>query len=216
MSGQFLCFEGIDGAGKSTMAAGLVERLRTAGVDAVLVHKTVAPNDDPFARRQFAQLKAALWDYPKDADIAALGNRHWLHLLAAWYAALDACVVQRHLAAGRWVVSDGWFYKYLLRFALKPEIGEGQAAICFEGLSRPDTVYYLDVPPAVAYRRRAEFQPSELGAFDGVQGDARACYLAYQGRVRAAYQRLASERGWHSIDAGAHSPPDLLDTLPTA
>jgi thymidylate kinase len=215
MAGRFLCFEGIDGSGKSTMAAGLTERLCAAGIDAVLVHKTSAAGDDAFAQRHFAQLKAALWDYPRDADIATLGNRHWLHLLAAWYAALDVRVVQRHLAAGRWVVSDGWLYKYLARFALKPEIGEAYAASCFQGLSRPDTVYYLDVAPAVAFKRRASFQPSELGAFDGVAGDARACYLSYQGRVRATYQRLASEGGWQCIDAGTRTPDQLLDTLPT-
>jgi thymidylate kinase len=213
MAGRFLSFEGIDGSGKSTLTEGLVARLRDTGIDAVAVRKTSMPGDDPFARQHFAQLKAALWDYPKDADISKLGNRHWLHLLAAWYAALDVRVVRNHLAAGRWVVSDGWFYKYLARFALKPEIGEHFAANCFQGLSRPDKVYYLDVPPEVAFRRRANFHPSELGAFDGLQGEAAACYLAYQKQVRAAYHGLARQHDWYCVDADSRSPAELLDNL---
>lgn len=213
MTGQFVSFEGIDGAGKSTMAAALTQRLQASGVNAVLIQKSDTAADDPFVRGHFAALRAALWDYPRDADIGRLGNRHWLHLLVAWYAALDASVVQEHLQAGRWVVTDGWLYKYLARFALKPEIGEAYAAQCFEGLSRPDTVYYLDVAPCVAFNRRAAFQPSELGAYDGVQGDPESCYVAYQQQVQAAYRRFARRYGWHHINATERRPCDVLEEL---
>ncbi|HLO75998.1 MAG TPA: dTMP kinase [Magnetospirillum sp.] len=195
--GRLICFEGIDGSGKSTVSRLLVEELRCRGVDAELLTTKAIRPDDAFAARQLTVLKDALWDYPVDGNLSVMGDRHWLCLIAAWFHALDASTIRPALGRGRTVVVDGWIYKFAARFALKPGLGEASALRAFEGLVKPDATIFLDVPPELTALRRAEFKPSEMGRFDGQKGDAKAAYVAYQSRVRERYQGWSARLGWH-------------------
>ena len=210
---RFVCFEGIDGSGKSTLARLVTKRLQDVGVDAVLASQKTLDFADPFVRSHMTTLKRMLWDYPTDANISLPGDRHWLHLLSAWYAALDAAVVRPRLESGQWVICDGWVYKYLARFALKPHIGEAFAEQCFAGLTTPDAVYYLDIDPQTSFARRTRFRPTELGAYDDVRGEPEASYIVYQSRVRDVYARYRREANWRRLDAGRQSPDELVDAV---
>jgi len=144
--GLFLVLEGPEGAGKSTLAAGLAGRMRQAGLDPVVTRE---PGGTPAGERA----RAALLD--PDHPVGPVAE---LFLYLAARAELVEKVILPALAEGRVVVSD--------RFSLSTEAyqiaGRGlpadvvrpAAAAAAAGV-RPDLVLVLDVPVEVGRARQA-------------------------------------------------------------
>lgn len=195
----FICFEGIDGAGKSSLARALVDTLEATGRPVVLLDKHALVSDDRLVGWETAALARALWRYPLDGDIAQLGNHYWLALLSAWFHLVDRGHVRPLLAAGNIVIADGWYHKYAARFRLKPDLCPATVDAAFAGLRQPDRVILLDADPALALCRRGVTKPSESGAADGYAGPPDAAFIAYQTRVRAELCRIQSPV-WTTID----------------
>jgi len=148
VAGVFLVVEGPEGAGKTTLAQHLVQRLRDRGVDVVSVREPGGTPVAEAARRVF--LDAALEVSP-GAE---------LFLILAARADLVERVIRPALAVGKWVVCD--------RFELSTEAyqvaGRGLArgavlnanALATGGL-RADLTIVLDVSvEAGRHRQRAE------------------------------------------------------------
>ncbi len=144
--GFFLVVEGTEGAGKSTLARGLAERLTAAGLEPVLVRE---PGGTPVAER----IRAILLD--PDHPIEPVSE---LLLFLAARADLVARVIAPALAAGRTVLAD--------RFQLSTEAyqcgGRGLATSLFQDANRaatgglqPDLTLILDLPPQVGFQRIA-------------------------------------------------------------
>lgn len=145
MSGFFLVLEGPEGAGKTSLAAALVERLRSAGVEPVPVRE---PGGTPAAEHA----RRALLD-PE----ATLAPNVELLFVAAARAHLVQSIIRPALEAGRIVVSD----RYDLSTMAYQGAGRGVPAetvaavnqVATGGL-RPDLTLILDVPPEVGEARQ--------------------------------------------------------------
>jgi len=147
MKGKFITFEGGEGAGKSTQAAALANRLESLGLGVLLTRE---PGGSPGAEViRHVLLSGAAKPFGPEAEAMLLAAARDDHLQ---FSILPA------LAAGRWVVCD--------RFADSTRIYQGvvgkvdQRFIkALERLSigdlTPDLTFVLDLPVALAMERAA-------------------------------------------------------------
>lgn len=199
MSGRFICFEGGDGAGKTTLGRHVTEALLARGAPVVFVEKREEGFGGAFLEERLMSLRALLWDYSAEAPIHEWGDHHWFHLLVSWFSLWDTMRIRPLVDAGHWVVVDGWIYKYVARFQLKPRFPPEHLRRCCEHLSVPETIL-LDVESAVAAGRREAFKATESGALDGHGDSSRAGFVAYQARVREGLRGMAAASGWSVLD----------------
>jgi thymidylate kinase len=196
--GRFIAVEGIDAAGKSTVAAELVEHLTNAGADAVLLSRRTAPAlaGGGYPEQHLRSLAALIWDYPPTARTSVLGFNHWSQLLASWFHAVDEVVLGPLLAAGCHIVADSWCGKYIARFAVTVGLADAQRP--FVGLREADPVLWLDVSPQLCADRRETLRATERGEWQGLDRAVDG-YLRYQTEIRGWYQALAETGRWQRI-----------------
>ncbi|MDR2688260.1 MAG: dTMP kinase [Azoarcus sp.] len=182
--GYFITFEGIDGAGKSTQIATLVEWLRGRGLEVVYSRE---PGGTELGERLRALLLSVDMHVETEAMLMFAARREHL-----------ARVIEPALARGAWVLCDRFSdatYAYQVG-------GHGLAAEKCEALEawvhadlQPDCTLLFDLPPATAAARVA----SSGEALDRFELEQRGFFE----RVRAAYRARAEadpERFW-VIDA---------------
>lgn len=208
-SPRFICFEGLDGAGKTSAAARLAEALDLAGERADFLERKDPCCDDERLRRRLELLAALIWDYG-DAPIERMGDHSALYNVASWFSAIDLLRVRPALAAGRSVVIDNWYFKFLARMTLKERLDADHAARCFAHLSAPDHVILLNVSPEVAASRKTRFARGETGGFDGFGVPRRSSFVRYQTLVRTVLLEFADRQGWTVIDADDRSLEDVV------
>ncbi len=192
---RLISLEGGDGAGKSTQAALLVERLRLAGKDAVLVRE---PGGTPLGERLRPLIKG-------EAPASPMAE---LLMFEAARAELVQEVIRPALAAGTIVVSDRFSdstvaYQGFGR-GMGMEIIENLNRIATDGL-QPDVTLLLDIEPANALARVG----SQPGAQPGKRIDPADQQrfeeqpLEFHERVAEGYRSLAREEPsrWFVIDA---------------
>jgi len=183
MTGRFITFEGIDGAGKSTHIDALAERLRQAGHDVICTR-------EPGGTALAEQLREMVLHSPMDALTEAL-------LVFAARRDHVQQVIAPALAQGRTVLCD--------RFT--------DASFAYQGAGRgfdvgmlntlenwvqqglqPDLTFLFDVSAAVAAeRRRAARSPDRFEKLD----------IEFFGRVRQGYEArlLKAPQRFAKIDA---------------
>jgi dTMP kinase len=203
MSGRFITFEGIDGAGKSTHIDAVAQRLRESGASLV---STREPGGTPLAE----QLRLLVLHTPMDAVTEALlmfaGRRDHLKEVIAPALALGHTVLCDRFTDATFAYQGGGRGAPLsLLEALEREV---------QGSLQPDLSFWFDLPPELAARRRAaaraadRFEQEDLEFFERV----RAAYAARAeampnrfARIDAALTRedvarqidaVLSERGW--------------------
>lgn len=168
---MFICFEGVDGAGKSTQARMLQQRLKASGRDAELV---ADPGTTPIgtAIRQIL--------LHNDAPITAAAQ---MLLFSAARAELAEYIRQK-LVAGVVVICDRWLLSTLVYQGEINGISSGLILDIFKTTSGvyPDVCFLLDLPPACAQARIGK--PADRYE--------RACQEDWQ-RVCAAYHRHARQ-----------------------
>ena len=173
--GLFIVLEGPDGSGKSTLLRPLVEKMRAAGADPVVVRE---PGGTPAAEK---------------AREAVLNPEHQLGPMAELFFYLAArsdlvqSVIRPALAAGRVVVSDRFAltteaYQMAGR-GLPPELVRTANRAAADGL-QPDLTLILDLPPEVG-RGRQEASGKRLDRLERESPDFHRrvidYYLAIQG-----------------------------------
>jgi len=143
-AGFFVVLEGPEGAGKTTLARGLGERLRAAGVDTVLVRE---PGGTPAAEALRTELL--------DADRQWTPEMELLYMVTA-RADLVTRVIRPALAAGRVVVSD----RFDLSTHAYQGTGRGVPAEFVEWVNRaatgglrPELTLVLDLQPGAGTER---------------------------------------------------------------
>ncbi len=197
-----MAFEGVDGAGKSTSALELAKTLQTMGVDAVFIDKKNARSRGGYASDHLDTIASVLWRYSPDDPIHQLGDRHWMHLLCAWFAGLHYAVIEPHLSRGTTVVTDSWYYKFMARFLLKTTLESSEVTACFLAIPKPEIVAFIDVTVEDAAHRKSEYSATESGNLDGLEGRTRENFMVYQRAIRAELKRLSVEQSWELMSGG--------------
>jgi dTMP kinase len=193
--GRLITIEGIDGAGKSTLAGALLRRLGDRGIDAVLLRE---PGGVAVAER--------IREIVKDPALA-IDPRAEALLYAASRAQLVAELVEPALAAGRWVLLDRYLDSSLAYQGAGRGLGVGAVRAINEfatGGLAADRTLLLEIDPAAGRARRG----GRDAAPDRLEAEADGFFAAIAG----AYRELAAAepRRVRTLDA-ALPPAAVLD-----
>jgi dTMP kinase len=190
--GRLITIEGIDGAGKTTLAAALAGVLRERGIDLLALRE---PGGVLVAER----IRALVMD-----PSLAVDPRAEALLYAAARAQLVAEQLAPALAGGRWVLLDRFVDSSLAYQGAGRGLGlDAVAAInrfATSGL-RPDRTLLLVLPVALGRARRGDREPDRLEQEDE----------EFFARIDAGYRALAEDEPERVrvLDA-AVSPQELL------
>lgn len=196
MTGRFITFEGIDGAGKSTHLEAVAARLRDAGTEVVVTRE---PGGTPLAER----LRELVLHESMDASTEAL------LVFAARRDHLERVIVPA-LARGHTVLCDRFTdatFAYQGGGGGAPLAVLAQLERIVQGELQPALTIWFDLPAEMAAQRRAlaraadRFEQQDLDYFARVRD-------GYAARAAAAPQRfahidaaLARDAVWRQIDA---------------
>jgi dTMP kinase len=190
MSGRFITFEGIDGAGKSTQIAAVAESLRAHGHTLVLTRE---PGGTPLGER----LRELILNQPMSSPTETL-------LVFAARCEHLAVVIRPALARGEWVLCDRFTdatYAY-------QSGGRGLPAQAIARLEdwvhpdlRPDLTVLFDIEPSVAAQRLAAAR-----AADKFETETTAFFA----RVRAAYLARAEAEPGRFLVVNSGRAPDAV------
>ena len=191
--GRLITIEGIDGAGKSTLAAGLVDALAQRGARATLLR-------EPGGVRTAERIRELVRD-PE----ATIGARAEALLYAAARAQLVEEALEPLLAAGNLVLLDRFVDSSLAYQGAGRDLGiDAVAAINAFGTGGlvPDRTLLLRIDPAAGRARSAErgVAPDRLER----QPDA------FFARIAAAYDALARSDGDRIRVIEADQPPSAV------
>lgn len=184
MSGRFITFEGIDGAGKSTHIETIAQHLRSRGADLV---QTREPGGTALAESLRALFLQQDMDGLTEALLVFAARRDHLQRVIAPALALGQTVLcDRFSDASFAYQGGGRGMDWSVLTTLEQWVQQGR---------QPDLTFWFDVDPAVAAQRRAQAREADrLEQLD----------LDFFSRVREAYARRASgaPRRFVRIDAG--------------
>ncbi len=196
----FITLEGGEGAGKSTQAAAISERLEATGVRVV---RTREPGGTPLGER----LREIALDLSSGGDVA-LDCLTETRLFVAARAELVASVIAPALEAGAIVVCDR-FSDSTLAYqgfgrGVNLETIERLNADAARGL-RPDVTVLVDLPVEEGLSRTgAAGQADRFGREEE----------AFHERVRSGYRSLAAREPERWLVVDASQPPDAVtDTI---
>ena len=173
--GKFITLEGIDGAGKSTQLAWIVELLQCAGLQAVVTR-------EPGGTELGERLRAVLLD----KSMTMHAETEALLMFAARREHLDKVILPA-LAQGQWVISDRFTDASFAYQGGGRGLDTGKLEILehwVQGALQPDLTLYFDVPVEVGQQRVSQIKAADR--FEKEQSD-------FFQRVRAAYLERARQ-----------------------
>lgn len=191
MTGRYVGFEGVEGAGKSTVVRAVASRLESSGHEVVTVRE---PGGTPIGEeiRRLLLHSESMSDWTEAA------------LFAAARAELVRTAVAPALARGADVLSDRTYYSSLAYQGAARGLGVEAVRSLNEqvlGGVLPDLVVVLDVDPAVGFAR--ETDRDRIGA----EG------LAFQQQVADAYRALAGADDRVVLIDAARSTDAVVDAV---
>jgi dTMP kinase len=179
VSGRFITFEGIDGAGKSTHIDAVAQHLRDAGVKVVCTRE---PGGTPLAERVRELVLHAPMDSLTEVLLMFAARRdHIAHVIAPALARGETVLCDRFTDATFAYQGGGRGFDRNVLSQLEQWV---------QGELQPTLTLWFDVDPEVAARRRAaarsadRFERQDIEFFERVRA-------GYQARVDAAPQRFA-------------------------
>jgi len=198
MRGRLITIEGLDGAGKTTLARGLLDALHARGIDAELLRE---PGGVATAER--------IRTLVKDPDLR-VGARAEALLYAAARAQLVEEALAPALAAGRWVLLDRFVDSSLAYQGAGRALGiEPVRAInaFATGDLRPDRTLLLRIDRVLG-RARQDGRGEAPDRLEREQDD-------FFARIAAAYDELAAAdpQRIRILDASADAPAVLAQAV---
>ena len=206
--GALVAIEGIDGAGKGTQAALLVEHAERAG-HTVRLFSFPLYDGNPFSEAIAAYLNGSFGSvdevHPELAGLLYACDRH--HARPAMVAALDECdlvVCDRYVPsnlAHQGAKLEEPARTVLVDWLLGVEYGEFR-------LPRPDLVVLLDAPAALAQEHVSRKAPR---AYTDRSRDIHEEAEGYLETTRAVYASLAARDpdGWTTVVSGSREISDI-------
>jgi dTMP kinase len=195
-SGRFITFEGGEGAGKSTQAGILANRLARAGRK---VYATREPGGSPVAEEiREALLSGRVWQYGPFAEALLFSVARADHIESA---------IGEALHQGKWVVCDRFLdstraYQGATAGVPRPLIAALER-LTLGGLL-PDITFILDIPAEHGLARAAERAGG--AAPDRFEGQE----LMLHERVRRAFLNIAEEEPDRCIVVDASQPEAMV------
>jgi thymidylate kinase len=199
---MLIAIEGIDGAGKTSTARLLQQRLAARDLRVHVLDRDTIRTGDAFIDSRLDGLRALLWPAQPEPASDPLGTHFYLYLLAAWFSALGN-IAPSLLSGHDVVVMDRSFFRVVAKAHVRGGLDVDWLLSLFAAALAPDLVVLLDVEPSIAWGRRAAFKATELGRWDGFSSDAENSFRAYQGAIRATLKRLAQGRNWLVVTPAA-------------
>jgi dTMP kinase len=188
MPARYIALEGVEGAGKSTVAGLVAAELEKMGREVVTVR-------EPGGTQLGEEIRRLLL-HSQEMDPWAEAA-----LFCAQRAQLAREVVAPALVRGAWVVSDRSYYSSLAYQGYARGLGVEQVRtlneLALDGVV-PDLVVVLDVEPEVGLGRQQE--PDRIGG-QGVE---------FQRRVAEGYRRLAAVEPHRVVLLEGGSEPETL------
>jgi dTMP kinase len=196
MPSRFITLEGGEGAGKSTQAALLAERLAGLGIAVV---KTREPGGSPGAEivRDIV-LSGAAKPFGPQAETLLFAAARRDHLES---------LIRPALAAGKWVICDRFIdstrvYQGILGQAGRPLVRALERITV--GDAMPDLTVILDLPADVglarAHARRGSGAPDRFEGEDPV----------FHKRLNAAFREIAAEEPGRCVVIDADRPAEVV------
>jgi dTMP kinase len=191
--GRLITIEGLDGAGKTTLAASLRQAIRSRGIDLCLLRE---PGGVGAAER--------VRELVKDPELR-IGARAEALLYAAARAQLVEEALAPALASGSWILLDRFVDSSLAYQGAGRDLGIDRVRAINDfatGGLLPDRTLILTVDPALARARsRARAQP--LDRLEREQDQ-------FFARIAAAYAELAAAEPNRIRTIDAEQAPDLV------
>jgi dTMP kinase len=205
MSGLFISFEGIDGAGKSTHIEALAAALRARGRTVVLTRE---PGGTPLAEK----LRTLALNEPMDPLTEALvmfaaRRDHLLQVIEPALARGEVVLCDRFTDATFAYQGGGRGFDLQVLATLErwvqrvPALSAGQ-------VRQPDVTVWFDLPPAIAAQRLAgarvpdKFESQPQAFFEQVAGGYAARLQADPGRFLRVQADRTREEVWRQVEDG--------------
>lgn len=192
---MLIVLEGIDGAGKSTIAESLFSRLRATHCGAEFHTKKTPASLGEYFDANVRSLRELVWPSDDGSRHHEMGDLYWLYLVASWFALVAKTITEGDSAD--LILYDHWFYRFICKFTTKG-YDRGWLFTLFADVPKPDLVVFLDSDPAHCWDRRS-FKLPEMGSHDGYETVGRESYIDHQTRVRRELLDLAADLDWHVI-----------------
>jgi dTMP kinase len=196
LRGHFITFEGGEGSGKSTHAATLAQRLKSAGQDVVLTREPGGSTGAEIIRHILLSGIAK----PLGAETEAI-------LFAAARDDHVRNTILPALKAGRWVICD--------RFIDSTRVYQGVLGNVDQRLIRslervtvgqafPELTFILDVPASIGLARAKSRRGQETP--DRFEAES----LEFHEKLRQAYRTLAAEEPKRCVIMDGRAPRDVV------
>ena len=198
MTGRFITFEGIDGAGKSTHIDAVTRRLRAAGATVIATRE---PGGTPLAERVRELVLHATMDVLSETLLVFAARRDHIRQ-----------VIAPALAAGHTVLCDRFTdatFAYQGGGGGAPMVLLDQLETAVQGGLQPDLTIWFDLPAELAAHRRAQarvadrFEQQDLEFFERVRA-------GYAARAALMSQRFARIEASQPRDTVAQQIDDVL------
>ena len=196
VSGRFITFEGIDGAGKSTHIDTVAQRLRHAGATVVCTRE---PGGTPLAERMRDMVLHATMDVLTETLLVFAARRDHIRQ-----------VIDPALARGETVLCDRFTdatfaYQGFGRGAPIEQLERLEQMV--HGELQPDLTIWFDLPAQLAAERRAQaraadrFEQQDLEFFERVRSGYAARAAAMPRRFARIDASLPRDAVWQQITA---------------